>query len=482
MLVNHAADIALIGLGKLGRGLILNLADHGFKVVAHNRTVERVDEFLRGPAADRPNVVGARSVEEMTSLLARPRKVVLAVTAGSAADELIEQLVPYLEPGDILVDAGNSHFADTSRRTRGLESRGMLFIGAGISPGEDGTRDGPAIMPGGSTEAWPLVRDMFEAIAARSPDGDPCCKWIGEGGAGHFAKMAHNGIEYADMQLICEAYQLLRDGLGLTAHETHRVFTEWNRGELGGYLISATADILAFEDEGGTPLVDKILDTSDQQGTGSWTATSSLELGVPATLIGEAVHARFLSAMKDDRVRAASVLRGPTAAFAGARDGFVEDIGRAVLASRIVSYTQAHMLMRRAAEEHGWDLKYGAIATTWQGGRILRSALLDEVRQAFNGNPELTSLVLNDHFRAVIDRCQTSWRTVVAAAAELGVPTPAISAALAFYDGYRRARGPANLLQAQRDYFGAHTYGRVDRDPGLRFHTDWKDGSRRRPT
>ena len=442
-------------------------------MVAYDSAVENVDIFLRGAAADRPNVVGARSVEELVVLLPRPRKIVLTVAPGSAADELIELLVPHLDSGDLVVDAGNSHYADTIRRAKRLEAHGMLFIGAGVTAGEDAAFTGPAIVAGGSPGAWPLVREMLQSIAARSPAGEPCCEWVGEGGAGHFVKATHNGLEYAEMQLICEAYHLLSEGLGLTARETNRVFVAWAGGELDSYLIDITADILAYEDERGAPLLDSILDAAAQQGTGAWAVASSLELGVPATLMGEAVFARSLSAMKEDRVGASATLSGPTVRFEDDRAEFVEDLRHALVASRIVSYTQGHMLLSRAAEEHGWSLDYRAIATVWQGGRILRSSLLAEIREAFAESPGLGSLILDDRFREVVDRCQPSWRRVVATGAGLGVPTPAISAALAFYDGYRSARLPTNLLQAQRDYFGAHTYERIDRDRGLRFHTDW---------
>jgi 6-phosphogluconate dehydrogenase len=471
-----AADLALVGLARLGQNLILSLADQGYDVVAYNRTTEKVDEFLRGAAAGRPNVVGARSVAEMVGLLSPPRTVLLAVAAGRATDELVEELVPHLEPGDLIVDAGNSHFADTTRRAQRLEEEGMLFVGAGFSSGGRDARDGPAIVAGGSADAWPRIRDLLLSIAARSPDGQPCCSWVGEGGAGHFVKMVHNGIEYADMQLVCEAYQLLRDGLGLSAAEMQRVFAEWNRGELDSYLISITADILAVEDEDGAPLVDKILDAADQQGTGTWTVTSSLELGVPATLVAEAVHARSLSAMKDERVAAARVLNGPPGSIEDGNDALVDDLRDAMLATRAVSYTQAFMLMRKAAAEYGWPLDAGAIAATWQGS-IIRSALLTTVRTAFDTDPDLGSVLLGDTSSALVDRCQPAWRRVVATAVGLGIPVPAISGGLAFYDGYRTARLPANLLQAQRDYFAAHTYERIDRERGLGFHTDWAAGS-----
>ncbi len=467
------ADIALIGLAVMGQNLILNMADHGYTVVAFNRTVEKVDEFLADAAAGSPNVVGAHSLEEAVGLLKRPRKVMLMVKAGQPVDDFIELLLPLLEPGDLVVDGGNSHFPDTIRRTRYLEEKGLLYVGTGVSGGEEGARHGPSIMPGGSPDAWPLVKEIFQAIAAKTPDGAPCCDWVGEDGAGHYVKMTHNGIEYGDMQLICEAYQLMKAGLGMGAAEMSDVFGEWNEGELDSYLIEITRDILSFVDEDGEPLVDKILDTAGQKGTGKWTGVSSLDLGVPVTLIAEAVYARCLSAMKEERVAAAELLGGPDGTFEGDRAGFVEDIRQALLASKIVSYTQGYMLMREAAREYGWNLNYGGIALMWRGGCIIRSAFLGKIKEAFDTNPDLHNLLLDDYFGAVIERCQPSWRRVVATAVQLGVPVPAFSTALAFYDGYRSARLPANLLQAQRDFFGAHTYERVDAPRGQFFHTNW---------
>ncbi len=472
-MTDHKADIALVGLAVMGQNLILNMADHGYTVVAFNRTVAKVDEFLADAAAGHPNVVGAHSLEEAVGLLKRPRKVMLMVKAGQPVDDFIELLVPHLEPGDLIVDGGNSHFPDTARRAEYLESKGLLYIGAGVSGGEEGARHGPSIMPGGSPEAWPLVKDIFQAIAAKTEDGTPCCDWVGEGGAGHYVKMTHNGIEYGDMQLICEAYQLMSAGLGMTPAEMHDVFAGWNEGELDSYLVEITRDILAFLDEDGEPLVDKILDAAGQKGTGKWTGVSSLDLGMPVTLIAEAVYARCLSAMKDERVAASSVLSGPAAGFEGDRAAFVEDIREALYASKIVSYTQGFMLMREAAHEYGWNLNYGAIALMWRGGCIIRSAFLGKIKEAYDTTPDLRNLLLDDYFRAAIDRSQASWRRVVATAVQLGVPVPAFSTALAFYDGYRSARLPANLLQAQRDYFGAHTYERVDAPRGQFFHTNW---------
>jgi 6-phosphogluconate dehydrogenase len=467
------ADIALIGLAVMGQNLILNMNDHGYTVVAYNRTVSIVDEFLNDAAKGRKTVIGAHSIEEMIGLLKRPRKIMLAVKAGKSVDDFIELLLPHLEPGDLIIDGGNSHFPDTIRRTKHLESKGMLFVGTGVSGGEEGARFGPSMMPGGSPKAWPLVKDIFQAICARTPAGEPCCDWMGEDGAGHFVKMTHNGIEYGDMQLIGEAYQLLKEGLGMSNDEMRAVFDEWNRGDLSSYLIQITRDILGYKDEHGESVVDTILDTAGQKGTGKWTSVSSLDLGVPVTLISEAVYARCLSAMKDARVAASRILTGPEFKFEGDRQAFVESIRQALLASKVVSYTQGFMLLREAAEEYRWNLNYGAIAMVWRAGCIIRSVFLGKIKAAFDRNPGLTSLLLDDYFRNVIDGCQRSWRHVVATAVTAGVPVPAFASALAFYDGYRSARLPANLLQAQRDYFGAHTYERVDRGRGTFFHTNW---------
>ena len=466
-------DIALIGLAVMGQNLILNMSDHGYTVVAYNRTVSKVDEFLNGPAKSHDNVLGAHSLEEMVSLLKKPRKVVVMVKAGKAVDDFIELLLPHLEPGDLVIDGGNTHFPDTIRRTRRLESKGLLYIGTGVSGGEEGARRGPSMMPGGSQAAWPLVKDIFQAICAKTPAGEPCCDWIGEDGAGHFVKMVHNGIEYGDMQLICEAYQLMRQGLGMSNQEMHEVFAEWNRGELDSYLIEITRDILGYTDENGEHVVDKILDAAGQKGTGKWTVVASLDTGTPLTLIGEAVHARCLSAMKDARVNASKVLKGPRRAFKGDKKAFVEDIRRALLASKIVSYAQGFMLMREASKEYKWNLNYGGVALVWRGGCIIRSAFLGKIKEAFDKNPKLDNLLLDRYFRGVVRKCQPSWRRVVTKAVQLGIPVPAFTTALAFFDGYRSGRLPANLLQAQRDYFGAHTYERVDRPRGEFFHTNW---------
>jgi 6-phosphogluconate dehydrogenase len=442
-------------------------------VVAYNRTVSKVDEFLNDAAKGRKTIIGARSVEEMVGLLKRPRKIMLMVKAGQAVDDFIESVLPHLEPGDLIIDGGNSHFPDTIRRTKYLESKGLLYVGTGVSGGEEGARFGPSMMPGGSPKAWPLVKDIFQAICAKTPEGEPCCDWMGEDGAGHYVKMVHNGIEYGDMQLICEAYQLLKEGLGMSNEEMHQVFAEWNKGELDSYLIEITRDILAYKDEKGEYVLDKILDTAGQKGTGKWTSVSSLDLGMPVTLIGEAVYARCLSAMKDARVEASKILKGPKFQFEGDRKAFVEDIRQALLASKIVSYAQGFMLLREAAKEYHWNLNYGGIALVWRAGCIIRSAFLGKIKEAFDRNANLSNLLLDGYFNDVINRCQGSWRRVVAKAVESGVPVPAFTTALAFYDGYRSERLPANLLQAQRDYFGAHTYERIDLPRGKFFHTNW---------
>jgi 6-phosphogluconate dehydrogenase len=467
------ADIALIGLAVMGQNLILNMNDHGYTVVAYNRTTSKVADFLNDAAKGRKTVIGAHSIEEMIGLLKRPRKIMLMVKAGKAVDDFIELVLPHLEPGDLMIDGGNSHFPDTIRRAKYLESKGLLYVGTGVSGGEEGARFGPAIMPGGSPAAWPLVKDIFQAICAKTPEGEPCCDWMGEDGAGHYVKMVHNGIEYGDMQLICEAYQLMKEGLGLSNDEMNAYLTEWNKGDLDSYLIEITRDILAYKDEKGDYVVDKILDTAGQKGTGKWTSVSSLDLGMPLTLIGEAVYARCLSALKDDRVAASKILKGPKFKFSGDKKAFVEDIRQALLASKIVSYAQGFMLLREAAKEYHWNLNYGGIAMVWRAGCIIRSAFLGKIRDAFDNNPALPNLLLDPYFERIIDRCQASWRNAVATAVQAGVPVPAFTTALSFYDGFRSERLPANLLQAQRDYFGAHTYERVDQPRGKFFHTNW---------
>ncbi|HET7626623.1 MAG TPA: decarboxylating NADP(+)-dependent phosphogluconate dehydrogenase [Verrucomicrobiae bacterium] len=466
------ADIAVIGLAVMGQNLILNMNDHGFTVVAFNRTVEKVDHFLANEAKG-TNVIGAHSIEEMVSLLKRPRRVMLMVKAGKPVDEFIEHLLPHLEPGDIIIDGGNSLFEDTARRVKYIESKGLLYIGTGVSGGEEGARHGPSIMPGGSPKAWEHVKPIFQSIAAKVEDGTPCCDWVGEGGAGHYVKMVHNGIEYGDMQLICEAYNLMKTGLGLTAEQMHDVFAEWNNGELNSYLIEITRDILAFKDTDGQILVDKILDTAGQKGTGKWTVISSQELGIPITLMAEAVYARCVSAMKEERVAASKKLKGPKPVIKGDSKKIIEDIRLALYASKIVSYAQGYMLMRAAAAEYKWNLNYGGIALMWRGGCIIRSVFLGKIKEAFDNKPKLTNLLLDPFFRKAIKTSQRSWRNVVAIAAKKGIPVPAFSTALAFYDAYRSERLPANLLQAQRDYFGAHTYERLDKPRGEFFHTNW---------
>jgi 6-phosphogluconate dehydrogenase len=472
------ADIALIGLAVMGQNLILNMNDHGFVVVAYNRTVEKVDQFL-GNEAKGTKVLGAHSVQEMVAQLKKPRRVMMLVKAGKPVDEFIEQLLPHLEAGDIIVDGGNSLFEDTNRRVKYVESKGLLYIGTGVSGGEEGARHGPSIMPGGSPKAWPHVKDIFQSVAAKVEDGTPCCDWVGEQGAGHYVKMVHNGIEYGDMQLICEAYNILKNGLGLSAPEMHDVFAEWNKGELDSYLIEITRDILAKKDEDGTPLVDKILDTAGQKGTGKWTVVNSQDLGIPITLIAEAVYSRCVSALKDERVKASRKLKGPrpalgsVAANATKKQQFIADIRDALYASKIVSYAQGYMLMRAAAKEYNWNLNFGGIALMWRGGCIIRSRFLGKIKEAYDNNSKIMNLLLDDYFRGEIKRCQKGWRNVVSAAAKRGIPVPAFSTALAFYDQYRSAVLPANLLQAQRDYFGAHTYERVDKPRGEFFHTNW---------
>lgn len=465
-------DIGLIGLAVMGQNLVLNMDDHGFRVAVFNRTISKVDEFLANEAKG-TRIGGAHSLEELVRMLKRPRRVMLMVKAGKPVDGFIEALLPLLEPGDIIIDGGNSNFEDSNRRTAYLESKGLLFIGAGVSGGEEGARRGPSLMPGGSPAAWPHIRPIFQSIAAKVADGTPCCDWVGENGAGHFVKMVHNGIEYGDMQLISEAYHLLKDLVGLSYPEMHQVFDEWNRGKLDSYLIEITRDILATLDQDGEPLLEKILDSAGQKGTGRWTVSVALETGIPLTLITEAVLARSLSALKEERVQAARQLHGPQRGFSGDRRGLIEDIRQALYAAKIISYAQGYMLMRTAAGEYGWDLNYGGIALMWRGGCIIRSAFLGDIEQAYTADPDLVNLLLAPYFRAEVDDAQAAWRRVVAQAVENGIPTPALSSALAFYDGYRLERLPANLIQAQRDYFGAHTYERVDRPRGEFFHTDW---------
>ena len=468
----ESCDIALIGLAVMGQNLVLNMNDHGYRVAVFNRTVSKVDEFLNDEAKG-TKVVGAHSIPELISALKKPRRVMLMVKAGETVDQMIESLLPHLEAGDIVIDGGNSHYPDTNRRTKALAEKGILFVGTGVSGGEEGARLGPSIMPGGNPAAWPHVKEIFQAIAAKVEDGSPCCDWVGENGAGHYVKMVHNGIEYGDMQLICEAYHLLKQGVGLSADELHEVFADWNRGELDSYLIEITSDIFAKKDEDGQPMIEKILDTAGQKGTGKWTGISALELGTPVTLIGEAVFARCLSALKDERVTASKVLTGPQRASVQDRPAFIEDVRRALYCSKVISYAQGYMLLREAAKDQGWHLNLGGIALMWRGGCIIRSRFLGKIKEAYDKNPQLSNLLLDDFFSQLLNNYQGSWRRAIIQAIEASVPTPAFSTALSFYDGYRTARLPANLLQAQRDYFGAHTYERVDAPRGKFFHTNW---------
>ena len=466
------ADIGVVGLAVMGENLILNMESKGFTVACFNRTVSKIDDFVNGRAKGK-NIIGGKTVEEFVKSLKRPRKVMLMVKAGAAVDKFIEMVLPLLEDGDIIIDGGNSHFPDTIRRTEYVESKGKLYIGTGVSGGEEGALTGPSIMPGGSPKAWEHVKPILQKISAHTEDGKPCCDWVGENGAGHFVKMVHNGIEYGDMQMICESYQMMSAGLGMSNQEMHKVFTEWNAGELDSYLIEITRDILGYKDEDGNEVVDLILDTAGQKGTGKWTAISALDLGQPLTLIGEAVFARCLSALKEERVAAAKVLSGPESKFDGDKQAFVNDLRQALYASKIVSYAQGYQLMRAAAKEYKWDLNNGGIALMWQGGCIIRSAFLGKIKEAFDKDPKLVNLLLDSFFQNAIEKAQAAWRRVISAAVSMGIPMPAMSAALSYYDGYRTGRLPANLLQAQRDYFGAHTYERVDKPRGKVFHTNW---------
>ena len=466
------ADIGLIGLAVMGENLVMNMASKGFTVAVFNRSTDKVTSFIKGRAEGK-SIIGTYSLRELVDELERPRKVMIMVKAGQPVDDFIDKLIPLLEPGDIIIDGGNAHFPDTIRRTRFVESKGLLFIGTGVSGGEEGALKGPSIMPGGSPAAWPAVKPIFQAIAAKVEDGTPCCDWVGENGAGHFVKMVHNGIEYGDMQLICEAYQLMRDYLGMSADEMHDVFADWNQGELDSYLIEITRDILAYKDVDGQPIVDKIQDTAGQKGTGKWTSIAALDEGIALTLISEAVYARCLSAIKEERVLASGILTGPVPRFDGDRTAFIADIKKALYASKIISYAQGYALLRAAAKTYNWDLKYGDIALMWRGGCIIRSVFLGKIKIAFDNNPDLANLLLDPFFQKTVDACQDGWRKVTAAAMLNGIPAPAFTAALSYYDGYRCERLPANLLQAQRDYFGAHTYERTDALRGQFFHTNW---------
>lgn len=466
------ADIALIGLAVMGENLVMNMESKGFTVAVYNRTTEKVDKFVSGRAAGK-NIVGCHSLSELRDALEKPRKVFLMVKAGQAVDDFIEKLLDVLEPGDIIIDGGNSHFPDTIRRTAYVESKGLLYIGCGVSGGEEGALKGPSMMPGGSPAAWPCVKPIFQAICAKLESGDACCDWVGENGAGHFVKMVHNGIEYGDMQLICEAYQLLRDGLGMTSAEMRDVFAAWNGTELDSYLIEITRDILGYRDENGETTVEHILDRAGQKGTGKWTGIAALDEAVPLTLITEAVFARCLSAQKDERVEASKLYPRRVPKFEGDRETFVEALRKALYASKIVSYAQGYALMRGAAETYGWSLNYGGIALMWRGGCIIRSAFLGKIKEAYDKDPALANLLMDDYFSSVMKALVAPWREVVAYAVKAGIPMPAFSSALAWFDGYTSERLPANLLQAQRDYFGAHTYERVDAPRGKFFHTNW---------
>ena len=470
--MTNKADIGLIGLAVMGENLVMNMESKGFSVAVYNRTAEKVKSFIEGRAKGK-NIIGAMTVQELVDSLKKPRKVMIMVKAGKPVDEFIEALIPHLEKGDIIIDSGNSHFPDTIRRTAYVEGKGLLYIGTGVSGGEEGALKGPSIMPGGSFSAWPFVKPIFQSIAAKVEDGSPCCEWVGENGAGHFVKMVHNGIEYGDMQLICEAYHLMKEYLGMSADEMHEVFAEWNKGDLDSYLIEITRDILAYKDIDGLPIVEKILDAAGQKGTGKWTSIAALDEGIPLTLISEAVYARCLSAIKEERVVASKILKGPKPEFKGDKSAFIEDIRNALYASKIVSYAQGYTLMQAAAKSYGWNLNYGGIALMWRGGCIIRSAFLGRIKEAFENNNILSNLLLDPFFKEKVEEAQVSWRRVASTALLNGIPIPTFSAALCYYDGYRCERLPANLLQAQRDYFGAHTYERVDEKRGEFHHTNW---------
>lgn len=466
------ADIGLIGMAVMGQNLVLNMNDHGYTVAVFNRTTNKVDEFLAGPAKG-TKVIGCHTLNEFVSKLKRPRRIMLMVKAGDPVDEFINHLEPLLEKGDIIIDGGNSHFPDTTRRCQELKAKGIFFIGAGVSGGEEGARHGPSIMPGGHPEAWPHVKGILQDIAAKVESGEPCCDWVGEEGAGHYVKMVHNGIEYGDIQLICEAFSLMTHLLGMNYDEIADVFKDWNTRELDSYLIEISSHIFRTQDTDGKPLIDKILDVAGQKGTGKWTAINSVDMGMPVTLIGEAVFARCLSALKDERVQASKILKGPKAQFKGDKKQFLEDIFHALYASKMTSYAQGYMLMREASKDYNWKLNYGGIALMWRGGCIIRSVFLGNIKKAFDKKPDLYNLLLDDFFHKEMDKCQSGWRNVVSQGALNGIPTPCFSSALSFYDGYRCERLPANLLQAIRDYFGAHTYERVDKPRGEFFHTNW---------
>ena len=471
--MKELSDIGLIGLAVMGENLVLNMESKGFRVSVFNRTVEKVDRFMEGRGKGL-NIYGAHSLEDFVASLKAPRKVFLMVKAGAVVDAFIDKLIPVLSPGDIIIDGGNTHFPDTARRTAYVESKGLLYIGTGVSGGEEGALKGPSMMPGGSTAAWPYVKPIFQGICAKVADGSPCCDWVGEGGAGHFVKMVHNGIEYGDIQLICECYQIMKDILGMSNEEMHQTFAEWNKGDLDSYLIEITRDILAKKDEDGRYVLDYILDTAGQKGTGKWTAVSALDQGVPLTLIGESVFARCLSAQKEERVAASEILQGPgPAKFTGDRAAFLEDLRKALFAAKVVSYAQGYALMRAAAKEYGWNLNYGGIALMWRGGCIIRSVFLGRIKEAFDKDPDIANILLDPYFSGKLAEAQQGWRNVLCTAMQNGVPAPCMTAGLQYYDGYRCSRLPANMLQAQRDFFGAHTYERTDRPRGEFFHTNW---------
>ncbi len=466
------ADIGLVGLAVMGENLVMNMESKGFTVAVYNRTTDKVRSFVEGRAAGK-NIIGCYSIDELVANLEKPRKVFMMVKAGQAVDSLIDQLIPYLEEGDILIDGGNSHFPDSIRRTQYVESKGLLYVGCGVSGGEEGALNGPSMMPGGSVAAWEYVKPIFQSICAKVENGTPCCDWVGENGAGHFVKMVHNGIEYGDMQLICEAYQLMRDGLDMSAEEMHNVFAHWNTTELDSYLIEITRDILGYKDENGETTVEHILDTAGQKGTGKWTAVAALDEGIPLTLIGEAVFARCLSAMKNERIKAGKLFEKTIPAFEGDKAAFIECIRKALYASKIISYAQGYALMRSAAKTYGWNLNYGGIALMWRGGCIIRSVFLGKIKEAYDKNVELENLLMDDYFAETIKGLVPAWREVVAYAVKVGIPMPAFSSALSYFDGYTTEALPANLLQAQRDYFGAHNYERLDTPRGQFFHTNW---------
>ena len=469
---NINADIGLIGLGVMGSSLALNMESNGYTVAVHNRTSPQIDNIVKNRSKFN-KIFGFESLDNFVNSIKTPRKIMLMVVAGSVVDDYIQKLIPLLNQGDIIIDGGNSHYPDTSRRTEELESKGLQFVGAGVSGGEEGALKGPSIMPGGSASAWPEVKEIFQNISAKVGDNEPCCDWIGEGGSGHFVKMVHNGIEYGDMQLICEAYEIMKEVLGMTNDEMHEVFKEWNKGELNSYLIEITADILKFKEKDGSYLIDNILDTAGEKGTGKWTAAVALELGAPLTLIGEAVFARYLSSRKDERVVASSMFDGPSIKFDGDRGQILKDIHDALYASKMVSYAQGYTLLSRAAKEFDWSLNYGAIALMWRGGCIIRSVFLSKIKDAYDRNPEIKNLLLDPFFKDKINKSQEGWRRVVSIAISNGISIPAMTSSLSYFDGYRNARLPANLLQAQRDYFGAHTFERVDGKRGEFFHNEW---------